>query len=169
MPQGQGSVRQGRQLHRSRWRSGDRYEFTGRVMPGRRWSDGQHQAIEAEEALPIQAETRTLRPSPPEFLLYLRLAGMTGTAKTEEVEFEKTYKLETTIVPTVVRARQDWADQVYKQAAKWQAVANETADIHKNSRPCWWVPPPLKRANCSVPFCLTGDSPQPAQRQAGER
>ena len=62
---------------------------------------------------------------------------MTGTAKTEEVEFEKTYKLETTIVPTNrVRARQDWADQVYKtEAAKWRAVANETAEIHKNGRP----------------------------------
>ena len=62
---------------------------------------------------------------------------MTGTAKTEEVEFEKTYKLETTIVPTNrVRARQDWADQVYKtEVAKWRAVANETAYIHKQGRP----------------------------------
>ena len=62
---------------------------------------------------------------------------MTGTAKTEEVEFEKTYKLETTIVPTNrVRARQDWADQVYKtETAKWRAVANETAEIHKKGRP----------------------------------
>ena len=62
---------------------------------------------------------------------------MTGTAKTEEVEFEKTYKLETTIVPTNrVRARQDWADQVYKtESAKWRAVANETADIHRKGRP----------------------------------
>ena len=114
-------------------------EFTGRVMPGRRWSDGQHQAIEAKEALPIQAETQTLASITYQnfFLLYPRLAGMTGTAKTEEVEFEKTYKLETTIVPTNrVRARQDWADQVYKtEAAKWRAVANETAEIHKNGRP----------------------------------
>ena len=62
---------------------------------------------------------------------------MTGTAKTEEVEFEKTYKLETTIVPTNrVRARQDWPDQVYKtEDAKWRAVANETAEIHKKGRP----------------------------------
>ena len=114
-------------------------EFTGRVMPGRRWSDGQHQAIEAKEALPIQAETQTLASITYQnfFLLYPRLAGMTGTAKTEEVEFEKTYKLETTIVPTNrVRARQDWADQVYKtETAKWRAVANETAEIHKNGRP----------------------------------
>ena len=76
-------------------------EFTGRVMPGRRWSDGQHQAIEAKEGLQIQAETQTLASIAVDFfLLYPRPAGMTGTAKTEEVEFEKTYKLETTIVPT---------------------------------------------------------------------
>jgi preprotein translocase subunit SecA len=114
-------------------------EFTGRVMPGRRWSDGQHQAIEAKESLQIQPETQTLASITYQnfFLLYPRLAGMTGTAKTEEVEFEKTYKLQTTIVPTNrIRARQDWADQVYKtEVAKWRAVANETADIHKKARP----------------------------------
>ena len=114
-------------------------EFTGRVMPGRRWSDGQHQAIEAKEDLQIQPETQTLASITYQnfFLLYPRLAGMTGTAKTEEVEFEKTYKLQTTIVPTNrVRARQDWADQVYKtEVAKWRAVAGETADIHKQGRP----------------------------------
>ncbi len=77
-------------------------EFTGRVMPGRRWSDGQHQAIEAKQNLPIQPETQTLASITYQnfFLLYPRLAGMTGTAKTEEVEFEKTYKLEVTVVPT---------------------------------------------------------------------
>ena len=114
-------------------------EFTGRVMPGRRWSDGQHQAIEAKEHLQIQPETQTLASITYQnfFLLYPRLAGMTGTAKTEEVEFEKTYKLQTTIVPTNrIRARSDWADQVYKtEVAKWRAVANETAEIHKKARP----------------------------------
>ena len=114
-------------------------EFTGRVMPGRRWSDGQHQAIEAKEELAIQPETQTLASITYQnfFLLYPRLAGMTGTAKTEEVEFEKTYKLEVTIVPTNrVRSRSDWTDQVYKtEPAKWQAVANETAAIHKEGRP----------------------------------
>ena len=115
-------------------------EFTGRVMPGRRWSDGQHQAIEAKEALPIQAETR-----PADHLSELLSAvpppgrhdryGQNGRG-----EFEKTYKLETTIVPTnQVRARKDWADQVYKtEAAKWRAV-HETAEIHKNGRRCWWA------------------------------
>ncbi len=114
-------------------------EFTGRVMPGRRWSDGQHQAIEAKEALPIQPETQTLASITYQnfFLLYPRLAGMTGTAKTEEVEFEKTYKLEVTIVPTNrPRARQDWTDQVFKsEPAKWRAVALETAEVHRGGRP----------------------------------
>ena len=113
-------------------------EFTGRVMPGRRWSDGQHQAIEAKEALQIQAETQTLASITYQnfSLLYPRLAGMTGTAN-REVEFEKTYKLETTIVPDQPGAcKQDWADQVYKtEDAKWRAVANETAEIHKKGRP----------------------------------
>tara|TARA_X000001036_G_C20687622_1_gene808269 strand:- start:1432 stop:4269 length:2838 start_codon:yes stop_codon:yes gene_type:complete len=114
-------------------------EFTGRVMPGRRWSDGQHQAIEAKENLPIQPETQTLASITYQnfFLLYPRLSGMTGTAKTEEVEFEKTYKLETTVVPTNRKiSRQDWVDQVFKtESAKWRAVAKETADVHKQGRP----------------------------------
>ncbi len=114
-------------------------EFTGRVMPGRRWSDGLHQAIEAKEQLEIQPETQTLASITYQnfFLLYPRLAGMTGTAKTEEVEFEKTYKLEVTIVPTNrVRSRADWTDQVYKtETAKWRAVALETAEVHKGGRP----------------------------------
>ncbi|MFW6731826.1 MAG: preprotein translocase subunit SecA [Synechococcus sp.] len=114
-------------------------EFTGRVMPGRRWSDGLHQAVEAKEELPIQPETQTLASITYQnfFLLYPRLAGMTGTAKTEEVEFEKTYKLEVTVVPTNrVRSRRDLPDQVYKtEPAKWRAVALETADVHGQGRP----------------------------------
>ncbi len=114
-------------------------EFTGRVMPGRRWSDGQHQAIEAKENLPIQPETQTLASITYQnfFLLYPRLSGMTGTAKTEEVEFEKTYKLETTVIPTNRKiSREDWVDQVFKtESGKWRAVAKETADIHKQGRP----------------------------------
>jgi preprotein translocase subunit SecA len=114
-------------------------EFTGRVMPGRRWSDGLHQAVEAKEALPIQPETQTLASITYQnfFLLYPRLAGMTGTAKTEEVEFEKTYKLEVTVVPTNrIRSRRDLPDQVYKtETAKWRAVAMETADVHNQGRP----------------------------------
>tara|TARA_B100000700_G_scaffold181361_1_gene200067 strand:- start:7440 stop:10271 length:2832 start_codon:yes stop_codon:yes gene_type:complete len=114
-------------------------EFTGRIMPGRRWSDGQHQAIEAKEKLKIQPETQTLASITYQnfFLLYPRLSGMTGTAKTEEVEFEKTYKLETSVIPTNQKiAREDWVDQVYKtEAAKWRAVAKETLKVHKSGRP----------------------------------
>ena len=114
-------------------------EFTGRVMPGRRWSDGQHQAIEAKESLKIQPETQTLASITYQnfFLLYPGLAGMTGTAKTEEVEFEKTYKLESTVIPTnQIRKRQDWSDQVFKtEIGKWKAVAKETIQIHRDGRP----------------------------------
>ncbi|MBM5803949.1 MAG: preprotein translocase subunit SecA [Cyanobacteria bacterium K_DeepCast_35m_m2_155] len=114
-------------------------EGTGRVMPGRRWSDGLHQAIEAKESVAIQPETQTLASITYQnfFLLYERLSGMTGTAKTEEVEFEKTYKLEVTQVPTNRPSqRSDWTDQVYKtEAAKWQAVAAEIAGVHGQGRP----------------------------------
>ncbi|PMB12528.1 preprotein translocase subunit SecA, partial [Fischerella thermalis CCMEE 5319] len=77
-------------------------EFTGRVLPGRRWSDGLHQAIEAKEHVEIQPETQTLATITYQnlFLLYPKLGGMTGTAKTEEAEFEKIYKLEVTVIPT---------------------------------------------------------------------
>ncbi len=114
-------------------------EFTGRVLPGRRWSDGLHQAIEAKERVEIQPETQTLATITYQnlFLLYPKLAGMTGTAKTEEVEFEKIYKLEVTIVPTNrVRSRQDLPDVVYKtEEAKWRAIAEECSQMHEMGRP----------------------------------
>jgi preprotein translocase subunit SecA len=114
-------------------------EFTGRVMPGRRWSDGLHQAIEAKEHVEIQNETQTLATITYQnfFLLYPKLAGMTGTAKTEEAEFEKIYKLEVTIVPTNrERRRKDLSDVVYKtEEAKWRAVAQECAEMHREGRP----------------------------------
>ncbi len=114
-------------------------EFTGRVMTGRRWSDGLHQAIEAKEHVEIQPETQTLASITYQnfFLLYPKLSGMTGTAKTEEAEFEKIYKLEVTIVPTNrPSARRDLADVVYKtENAKWSAIAQECADMHETGRP----------------------------------
>ncbi|MGF1602732.1 MAG: preprotein translocase subunit SecA [Thermosynechococcaceae cyanobacterium] len=114
-------------------------EFTGRVMPGRRWSDGLHQAIEAKENVEIQNETQTLATITYQnmFLLYPKLAGMTGTAKTEEAEFEKIYKLEVTIIPTNRNnQRQDIPDVVYKtEPAKWQAIASECAEMHEAGRP----------------------------------
>ena len=162
-------------------RSGDAVivdEFTGRVMPGRRWSDGLHQAIEAKEGLEIQPETQTLASITYQnfFLLYPRLAGMTGTAKTEEVEFEKTYKLEVTVVPTNrPRSRSDWSDQVYKnEAAKWQAVAAETAQIHASGRPVLVGTTSVEKsellsallAEQQVPHNLLNAKPENVEREA---
>ena len=153
-------------------------EFTGRVMPGRRWSDGQHQAIEAKEGLPIQPETQTLASITYQnfFLLYPRLAGMTGTAKTEEVEFEKTYKLEVTIVPTNRQSqRSDWTDQVYKtEAAKWRAVALETAAVHNESRPVLVGTTSVEKsellssllAEQNIPHNLLNAKPENVEREA---
>jgi preprotein translocase subunit SecA len=153
-------------------------EFTGRVMPGRRWSDGLHQAIEAKENLPIQPETQTLASITYQnfFLLYPRLAGMTGTAKTEEVEFEKTYKLEVTVVPTNrSRSRADWTDQVYKsETAKWRAVAAETARIHSSGRPVLVGTTSVEKsellstllAEQEVPHNLLNAKPENVEREA---
>ena len=114
-------------------------EFTGRVMPGRRWSDGLHQAIEAKERVAIQPETQTLASITYQnfFLLYDKLSGMTGTAKTEEAEFEKIYDIEVTIIPTNRPiARGDKSDVVYKtEPAKWKALAQECAEMHETGRP----------------------------------
>jgi preprotein translocase subunit SecA len=114
-------------------------EFTGRVLAGRRWSDGLHQAIEAKENVDIQNETQTLATITYQnfFLLYPKLGGMTGTAKTEESEFEKIYNLQVTIIPTNrPSGRQDLSDVVYKtEPAKWQAIAEECAQMHEEGRP----------------------------------
>jgi len=114
-------------------------EFTGRVMPGRRWSDGLHQAIEAKEGVDIQPETQTLATITYQnfFLLYPKLSGMTGTAKTEEAEFEKIYNLEVTVVPTnKPTGRKDLADAVYKtERGKWNAIADDCAEMHQKGRP----------------------------------
>lgn len=114
-------------------------EFTGRVLAGRRWSDGLHQAIEAKEGVEIQKETQTLASITYQnfFLLYPKLSGMTGTAKTEETEFEKVYKLEVTIIPTNRPSdRADLPDVVYKtETAKWKAIAEECQEMHETDRP----------------------------------
>jgi preprotein translocase subunit SecA len=114
-------------------------EFTGRVLQGRRWSDGLHQAIEAKERVEIQPETQTLATITYQnfFLLYPKLSGMTGTAKTEEAEFEKIYNLEVTQIPTNrPSGRRDLADVVYKsERGKWLAVAEECAEMHNAGRP----------------------------------
>ena len=114
-------------------------EFTGRIMEGRRWSDGLHQSIEAKEYLPIQNETQTLASITYQnfFLLYPKLSGMTGTAKTEEAELDKIYSLEVVSVPTHrPMSRRDMPDLIYKnQYAKWRSVADECLDMHTLGRP----------------------------------
>jgi len=114
-------------------------EFTGRIMQGRRWSDGLHQAIEAKENVPTQNETQTLASITYQnfFLLYPKLSGMTGTAKTEEAELDKIYSLEVVCVPTHrPMQRKDFSDLIYKnQYAKWKSIADECLDMHTLGRP----------------------------------
>ncbi|XP_057963746.1 protein translocase subunit SecA, chloroplastic isoform X3 [Malania oleifera] len=114
-------------------------EFTGRVMQGRRWSDGLHQAVEAKEGLPIQNETVTLASISYQnfFLQFPTLCGMTGTAATESTEFESIYKLKVTIVPTnKPMIRKDESDVVFRAATgKWWAVVAEISRMHKKGRP----------------------------------
>ena len=114
-------------------------EFTGRIMQGRRWSDGLHQAIEAKENVTIQNETQTLASVTYQnfFLLYPKISGMTGTAKTEEAELDKIYSLDVTCVPThQPMSRTDFPDLIYKnQYAKWKSIADECLDMHTLGRP----------------------------------
>ncbi len=114
-------------------------EFTGRIMVGRRWSDGLHQAIEAKERVEIQRESQTLATITYQnfFLLYPKMSGMTGTAKTEETELEKVYNLQVTITPTNRPSRRhDLPDVVYKnENAKWRAIALECEELHEQGRP----------------------------------
>jgi preprotein translocase subunit SecA len=114
-------------------------EFTGRILDGRRWSEGLHQAIEAKERVRVQEENQTLATITYQnyFRLYDKLAGMTGTALTEATEFMKIYELPVVQVPTNVQvARADRNDQVYKtKEGKWSAVAREIAARNENGQP----------------------------------
>ncbi|ARF68483.1 preprotein translocase subunit SecA [Paenibacillus larvae subsp. pulvifaciens] len=114
-------------------------EFTGRIMTGRRYSDGLHQAIEAKEQLEVQNESMTLATITFQnyFRMYRKLSGMTGTAKTEEEEFRKIYGLDVIVVPTNrPMIRKDHPDVVYKtEKAKFLAVVEEIVKRHKNNQP----------------------------------
>ena len=114
-------------------------EFTGRKMPGRRWSDGLHQAIEAKEGVEVQEENQTMATISYQnyFRIYKKLAGMTGTADTEAEEFHKIYKLDVTVVPTNKdMQRQDAHDVVYKnERGKFRAVVDEIVDCHQRGQP----------------------------------
>ncbi len=114
-------------------------EFTGRLMQGRRWSDGLHQAVEAKENVAIQSENQTLASITFQnyFRMYSKLAGMTGTADTEAYEFQEIYGLETVVAPThQSMIRQDRLDLVYRTAKeKYKAIIDEVCDCHKRGQP----------------------------------
>src|SRR5437588_1999306 len=114
-------------------------EYTGRKMPGRRWSDGLHQAVEAKEAVQIDRETQTLATITIQnyFRLYQKLAGMTGTAETEANEFHDIYKLDVLVIPTNRQvAGKDSNDRIYKtRREKYNAVINEIKECHAKTQP----------------------------------
>ncbi|MEJ7577809.1 MAG: preprotein translocase subunit SecA [Pyrinomonadaceae bacterium] len=114
-------------------------EFTGRLMKGRRWSDGLHQAVEAKEGVKIERENQTLATITLQnyFRLYEKLSGMTGTAETEASEFHATYKLDVTVVPTHrPMVRTDYSDVIYRTLPeKWHAVSDEIKERHEKGQP----------------------------------
>ncbi len=114
-------------------------EFTGRLMPGRRWNEGLHQAMEAKEGVEIQQESLTLATITFQnyFRLYEKLSGMTGTAATEKEEFHKIYKLDVVTIPTHrPMVRNDMPDRIYKsEAGKFRSVAREVAAMHEKGQP----------------------------------
>ena len=114
-------------------------EFTGRVMPGRRYSDGLHQALEAKEKVKIENENQTLASITFQnyFRMYSKLAGMTGTADTEATEFKKIYNLDVLVIPTnMPMIRTDHSDIIYKtEMEKFNAVISEIKELHKETRP----------------------------------
>ena len=114
-------------------------EFTGRLMPGRRYSDGLHQALEAKELVEVEAENQTLATITFQnyFRMYKKLSGMTGTADTEAVEFREIYGLEVISIPTnKPMVRKDFPDLVYKtQREKFEAIAADVKELHKRGQP----------------------------------
>ncbi|WP_028585532.1 preprotein translocase subunit SecA [Desulfogranum mediterraneum] len=114
-------------------------EFTGRTMEGRRYSDGLHQALEAKEGVTIEKENQTLASVTFQnyFRMYDKLAGMTGTADTEAVEFKKIYNLDVVVIPTHMNMiRDDFADAIYKnQAAKYRNIVREIKELHEKGQP----------------------------------
>ena len=114
-------------------------EFTGRLMPGRRWSDGLHEAVEAKERVKIERENQTLATVTFQnyFRMYGKLAGMTGTADTEAMEFSKIYKLEVVVVPpNRPMIRMDYPDVVYRtEPEKFRAVVEEIRELHEKGQP----------------------------------
>src|SRR5690606_2671720 len=114
-------------------------EFTGRLMPGRRFGEGLHQAIEAKEGVKIERENQTLATITYQnfFKLYDKIAGMTGTAKTEEKEFQEIYSSDVLVIPTNKPVqRKDYEDVVFRTAkGKYESVVDEIVEVHKTGKP----------------------------------
>ena len=114
-------------------------EFTGRLMPGRRWSEGLHQAVEAKEGVKIEKESKTLATITFQnyFRLYKKLSGMTGTAQSSAEEFHKVYKLDSIVIPTnKPMIRKDLPDRIYKtEAGKLRAIVGEIKEMHEKGQP----------------------------------
>nr|QCI05385.1 Preprotein-translocase subunit a [Crouania attenuata] len=154
-------------------------EFTGRIMEGRRWSDGLHQAIEAKEKLKIQPENKTLASITYQnlFLLYEKLCGMTGTAKTEEIELEKIYNLQVSQILTNKKLkRKDLTDLVYKtEWYKWQAIGQECLDMYLIGRPTLIGTTSIEKSEflakilneLQVPYKLLNARPNNVAKEAG--
>ncbi len=146
-------------------------EFTGRMMAGRRWSDGLHQAVEAKEGVAIKNESQTLASITFQnyFRLYKKLAGMTGTADTEAFEFSHIYSLETVLIPTHrPMIRKDSNDQVFITAKeKYQAIIEEVKDCHERSQPVLLGTTSIENSELISSHAREGRAPAPgAQRQA---
>lgn len=153
-------------------------EFTGRVMPGRRWSDGLHQAIEAKENVVIQKENQTLASITYQnfFLLYDKLSGMTGTALTEAQEFKKIYQINVIEIPTNKPClREDFPDLVYKREYdKWVAIANECYDMYSIGRPTLVGTTNVEKSELlakmldtyQIPYNLLNAKPENVEREA---
>lgn len=154
-------------------------EFTGRTMQGRRWSDGLHQAVEAKEGVPIKSESQTLASITYQnlFLLYEILSGMTGTAKTEEGEFEKIYNLNVVQIPTNKPIeRKDLSDLIYKnQYQKWRAIAEECVEMYKIGRPVLVGTTTIEKSELlaallseyGIPYRLLNAKPENVESEAG--
>ena len=127
-------------------------EFTGRLMFGRRYNEGLHQAIEAKEGVTVANESKTLATITFQnyFRLYNKLSGMTGTALTEEDEFNSIYRLDIVEIPTNKPvARIDDPDRVYKtEEAKYRAIIAQIEECHAKGSRCWWAPCPSRSRSC---------------------
>ena len=153
-------------------------EFTGRIMEGRRWSDGLHQSIEAKEKVQIEKENRILASITYQnlFLLYSKLCGMTGTAKTEENEFINIYKTYVVEIPTNKKcARKDLPDLVYQsEYSKWEAITKECFDMYQIGRPILVGTTSIEKSELlanmlkqlKIPYQLLNAKPENNQKEA---